>query len=483
MKNKLLSIYRADKIYLAEWIVAIVTGLFVLLCASTWDTQSLTIWSTNLWDVIADGKFRDYYAYTAQNIYHVHHSHMGSELMSVLPWSIWNLPIWIIQRFFGKPIMGSALMLAYSKLFLVGVTVVMTVFTKKITYLITHDRYKSVLAMFLTASSTFIYLTVSYSGQNDIIMMTASVIAVYYLLKNKHGMFLLWSAIAIAIKPFFILPFVAVLLLAEKSLWKIPVKALIAVSGLVLQKLLFNGAPGYKESMEFGPAKDMLKQMFAANLNTSFGGVSFLAIALVLIYLYAYTRDFKKDDYADPNSNVGKYAVYLIAVTYTAYVMFSPFSYYRVATIVPFIYIVMVQNRTMALYNGLLDIAMQFALMMKFVLRGSILFRGDFMNKSVAQRFFGYNVRYKGSDPYCGIDHYLFQRNDLIEKLQPMFSGVAVVAAVLLLVFNHPEEKIKLKISGDRHVRVLLWVRMLIIVPFILMTLFLFVKTANKIYP
>ena len=97
-KDKLLKIYRADKIYLAEWILAIVTGMFVFITSSTWDLQSLTIWSTNVLDVIYEGKFRDLYEYTANNIYGVHHAHMGSELMSVLPWSIWNLPIWIIQR-------------------------------------------------------------------------------------------------------------------------------------------------------------------------------------------------------------------------------------------------------------------------------------------------------------------------------------------------------------------------------------------------
>ena len=71
-KDKLLKIYRADKIYLAEWILAIVTGMFVFITSSTWDLQSLTIWSTNVLDVIYEGKFRDLYEYTANNIYGVH---------------------------------------------------------------------------------------------------------------------------------------------------------------------------------------------------------------------------------------------------------------------------------------------------------------------------------------------------------------------------------------------------------------------------
>ena len=419
--------YRSDRVYLAEWIVAAVTGLFIFVSSCTWDLQSLTIWSTNVWDSIAEGRFRELYALTAENVHHVHHAHMGSELMSVLPWSIWNLPIWAMQRFFNKPILDSALMLAYSKLFLVLVSTVMLVYTKKITMLLTGDRTKSVWAAFLTASSVYLYLSVCYSGQNDIFMMTASVIAIYYLLQNRRRAFLLWSVLAIAIKPFFIVPLLAVLLLTEKNFLRIIRDAVIAVSGLLVQKLFFMGAPGYAESMNSGPALEMLEEMFPANINTDFGGVSFFAVALVLIYLYCYTRDFKRDAYADGSRLAGRYAVYMIAVTYAAYLMFSPFSFYRLAVLTPFLYIVLVHNE---------------------------------------------------KSRFADADIFLTDKFKLLETMQPLFAGIAVAAAVLLLAFNHPEKKVSLPVSGDKHVRVLVWARMLIIVPFVALSLYLFAKSA-----
>lgn len=476
-KDKFLSVYRSDKVYLAEWIIAVATGLFVFLTSSTWDSQSLTIWSTNVWDSIADGRFREFYAFTAENVNNVHHAHMGSEIMSVLPWSVWNLPIWIMQRFFGKPIMSSALMLAYSKLFLVVVTVVVLIYTKKIAMLITGDKTKSVWAMFLTASSTYIYLSVCYSGQNDILMIAASVLAVYCLLKNKRWAFLLWSMLAISIKPFFLLPFLAVLLLGEKNIIKIILKTALASAGLLVQKLIFRGAAGYEESMNTGPAKQMLEGMFPSNLNTNFGGISFFAITLVLIYFYCYTRDFKTADFADKNSLAAKYAVYMITVTYTCYLVFSPFSFYRLAILTPYLYIVLVQNDDMRFFNAIFDFAMQFALMMRLVLRGSKLFQTRFINKAVVQRFFGGTVKYDETSKYANIDNYLYDKNQLWEKFQPMFSGVAVVCAVLLLVLNHPEKHVNLKIKGTKNVRLLAWARMLIILPFAVFCLYLFAKT------
>ncbi len=311
-------------------------------------------------------------------------------------------------------------------------------------------------------------------------MITASVIGVHCLLKNKHKAFIAWSLLAVSIKPFFLLPFLAVLLLTEKNFLKIFGKAFIVSSGVILQKMIFRGAPGYKESMNIGPAKEMLEKMFPPNINTEFGSISFFAISLVLIYLYSYTRDFKKEDYTDSQSLIGKYVIYIITLTYAGYLMFSPFSFYRLATLLPFLYIVLVQNKNMVLYNGIFDIAAQFGLMMKLILRGSRLFEVRFVNKALIQRFFGYNVEYKASCPYSSVDLYLYDNKDLLEHYQPLFSGVAVVSMAMLLILNHPEKQVKFKINGNRNIRALLWVRTLIIVPFVLLTLYLFAKSPYR---
>ena len=190
---------------------------------------------------------------------------------------------------------------------------------------------------------------------------------------------------------------------------------------------------------------------------------------LVLIYLYSYTA-ISKEDYGNSQSLIGKYVIYIITLTYAGYLMFSPFSFYRMAILLPFLYIVLVQNKNMVLYNGIFDIAAQFGLMMKLILRGSRLFEVRFVNKALIQRFFGYNVEYKASCPYSSVDLYLYDNKDLLEHYQPLFSGVAVVSMAMLLILNHPEKQIKFKINGDRNIRALLWVRTLIIVPFVLLT-------------
>ena len=269
-------------------------------------------------------------------------------------------------------------------------------------------------------------------------------------------------------------------MLFEKNILKIIGKAALSLVGLVGQKLLFMGAPGYSESMNSGPAKEMLEEMFPKNIPTSFGQISLFAICLVLIYIYSYSRDFSWDSLRTDHNRVAKYAIYVINLTYMSYLMFSPFSFYRVDILVPFLYIMMVQNEKMVFYTSILDVAMQFALMMQLILRSSIMFNLGFVNRSVFQRLLGYYVEYDDQSKYMRTDLFLAEKFPTLVFFRPMFSAVAVICGILLLVFNHPDEKYTLKVNAEKRCRVLLWIRILTIVPFAVLTLYLFTHVQER---
>lgn len=483
-KDKFLAAYRSDRVLLGEWIIAIATAVFLFVSVAYVDMISLTVWSTNVWDVTFGSNIRHLYEYTAQNVYGIRHTYMGSELFSVLPWSIWNLPIWAVQKFAGIPIAESPLMLAWSKLFLVGLSGVLLYYTKKITLLVTGDGKKATWAVFLSASSLFLYLGVFYAGQNDIIMLVPFVIGLYSLLRGRERGFLVWSMIAIAIKPFVLLPFLAVLLLYEKKIVKAVLKTLFSVIGVVVQKLLFMGAPLYKESISEGPSREMMEEMFSDNMTTAFGKVSFLAIALVLIYIYCYSRRFGKEDMQRQNRLFTQYAVYMVTVTNMAYLMFSPFTFYRLAILVPFLYIVMVQNTQIPFYNIMLETAMSGSLLVKLGIRGSSsLFRSKIFNGSLLQPLFGYTTLQDKEGAYESLEAYLKSNGSMLLQFQPLFAGVALVCGVLLLLWNHPEKQWKRpQHLGTKNCRWVLWARTVMPVPFVLAVLYLFIKAPIKIY-
>ena len=482
LKQAFLNSYRSDRVLVFEWVLAAVTAVFVILTSAYVDMRSLTIWSTNVWDVTLDSNIRHLYEYTAQNVHHIQHAKMGSELFSVLPWSVWNLPIWAVQRFGGVSIATSPFMLMYSKLFTVALSLVIMHYAKKMVLLLTGDNAMAVWAMFLSASSSFLLLATCYAGQNDILMMTPSVIGVYQLLRGKEKSFLAWSAAAIAIKPFFLLPFLALLLLYEKDLIKVLLKVLLSVSGMVLQKLMFMGAPMYKECISEGPSQMMIKDMFPANITTAYGGISFFAIALVLIYFYCYTRDFSHDSLGG-DRYFGEFAVYTVTLTYMANLVLSPVTFYRLAVLVPFLYITITLNRRMFFYNGIIDTVMAAGVLAKLAVRySSSLFRIKTINYAVVQRFFGYRVIEGNEGPYTSIETFMQVKGELMIAFQPLFAGVAVICAVLLLWFNHPDRRDKPLAGGDKNCRVLLWARAVLLVPFIALTLWMFFKAPIKLY-
>ena len=71
-------------------------------------------------------------------------------------------------------------------------------------------------------------------------------------------------------------------------------------------------------------------------------------------------------------------------------------------------------------------------------------------------------------------------------SLQGSFSAdkstIYYVCGILLLVFNHPDEKYTLKVNAEKRCRVLLWIRILTIVPFAVITLYLFTHAQERVY-
>lgn len=480
--KRLSKYYHSEKIYLWEWILVAAVGLLVFSSAAYVDLKSLTVWSTNVWDVICDSNIFHLYEYSAENIYGLNHEYMGSELMSVLPWSVWNLPIWIAQRFFGVTIVESSLSLAWSKLFLVALSVLMLYYTYKICMIIINDKVRSLWCVFFTASSFFLYVGVFYTGQNDIIMITASVIAVYCLLRNKNISFLVWSAVAISIKPFFLIAFVAIILLKQKNFIKIFIELLVSVSGLAIQKLIFMKAPMYAESMTNGPSENMLAEMFPANIKTSFGSVSFFAIALVLICFYAYTRNFDNEKSTEDGRILYcKYVIYIITMVYLSYLMFSPFSYYRVTLLVPFLYIMICCNKQNLGYSIIFDTAMIIGLIMRIIIRRSQFCRVTDTNYSLFQSLMGHRID-PSTASYPTLYEFFDNRFGLIVDLQALFSSIALASGIILLVLNHPQRSVNIPKQLDECPRILIWARTVLIVPFILALLYLFTTATGKLY-
>lgn len=197
----------------------------VMFCAYGYvDLKSLTVWSLNWLDCLWDGNLYNYYAYCAENIFGTTHTYMGANYIPIIPWAIWNIPIWVLQRWFGVAAIGHAWTLLYSKLFLVVILAVTLLYSYKILWVITGEESKCRKALYLMASCPMVMTAVYYAGQTDIISLCFFTISVYKLMQGKRKSFYVLSALSIGMKPYVLLAYAAIVLLTEKNIWKIAIK-------------------------------------------------------------------------------------------------------------------------------------------------------------------------------------------------------------------------------------------------------------------
>ena len=207
-----------------EYLFPLLLWILWIFLYSYIDFRSLTIWSTTLLDCLVDGNLYDYYEIVHENIHGVPHDYFCYNYIILIPWAIWNIPIWLIQRFLHIEILSNTWMLVWSHLFLIAVLFVTLYFTKKIVEIFVEDKTCQAWNQYLILTFPFLFLGIVLAGQTDIIAIAITVAAVYYLLKEKQGIFLILMAVSIAAKPFFIFAYVAVILLIEKNIIKIGLK-------------------------------------------------------------------------------------------------------------------------------------------------------------------------------------------------------------------------------------------------------------------
>lgn len=238
--------------YQISFIISSVAFFLTFVLFYYMDLKSLTVWTVNVWDTLAEtGNIRNFYAYSAANLQQLDHAMVGSDLLIYLPWAVWNLPLWLLQRFAGLTVAEHIWMLLYSKCFLLGVFCLVLYLARKIAAIFTTETEDIRRMLFLSISSFFTITSLGYAGQNDVVVIAPFLAALLALLKGKRRTFLLWAAVSIALKPFFIFSFLVLILLIEKNLLKDFLYFVCGFGLLLLQKLLFVGAPMYAESLSY----------------------------------------------------------------------------------------------------------------------------------------------------------------------------------------------------------------------------------------
>lgn len=410
-------------------IISSISFLFCFLFFYYTDLKSLTIWSINIWDTLYEThNIRHFYEYSAMNLYKLDHTMVGSDILIYLPWAIWNLPLWILQHFFHLDTIEHFGMMLYSKCFLFANFGILLYYARKISLLFTQNQEETKKMLFLCFSSLFTVTSLAYAGQNDVLVIVPFTIAIYQLMKEKYLRFLLWSAISIAFKPIFLFSFVALLLLKEKNILKLFLSGILGCSVYFFQKILFIGAPLYKESLSYGPMKDIFDLLQKASLDLPPAGMSIFIFSLGLFYFFAYSHE-KKEQLEQENA----YTLYYATAPMLIFFLFTRYESYRPFYLVPLLYLLILLRPEYSRINLILETIFTSCIMYFYLIDDVLFYNPNFL----------LNFHKEESLPAETISSFF-------ARFVPGFgfqstTALFVLSGILLLVLNHPSASFKSK--------------------------------------
>lgn len=358
--------------------------------------------------------------------------------------------------------------LIWSKLFLIICLIITLYYSYKLINLLTKNKTLSKWCVFLSFTSIFTYIGVFYAGQNDIIICTLGTAAIYYLIKNNYQnskLFYILSAFAISTKYFFLFPYIVIIVFTEKDIIKILKKIFIGILPTLVFQLACYNLPMFTHSATASSATSSMIQRLLVPTFASVRGfnVSLFLMAYIVLIFVAYIK--RPKDIEEKN----RFLIYFSVSSLILLLILTNQEFYRPILLIPLLFVMLAQNTKKFGMNLFILSIIEFCYTMTLVLSSAHFFSTQnstvgtllttILNKNILE------------------DHspYLFFLNHFpgsINMLGILFATVTFTGFCLLMYLNNP--KCTLKLDKDSFVfkRYYVWLRMLMILPFILFAMY-----------
>lgn len=424
-------------------------GIWLILYSYV-DFRSLTIWSTTLLDCLVDGNLYNYYEIVHENIHGVFHYYFSYNYIILIPWAVWNIPIWLIQRFLHIEILSNTWMMAWSHLFLIAVFLVTLIYTRKIVEIFVEDKTKQAWNSYLIFTFPFMFLGVVLAGQTDIIAIAITVAAIYYLLKDRQGNFLFLMAISIAAKPFFIFAYVAIILLIEKNIIKIGLKIGCSVIFMLLFQVIYQNAPMYMESYAAGTGNSIIEKTVTSAIDANIiYEAPLVIIFLVIFYFVAYCISY------DGAKEKKYYVIYMMVAPMMVYFCFAHYEFYRMIYLAPFFMILITINQKLYRINVILETIISIVGVFLIIYYKWTAGVSYFNHKAMSVFGGGRSI---SECTYDSLYELLIVKMENLLMIQNIASAVFITAAGIFLIINLPAVTARMKPPIEKCERWLYWV-------------------------
>lgn len=349
---------------------AIVTGLLYSLAFNYVDGRTYTIWSVDFLDCLLEGRLSEFYAQTVQNRYDLSMERSYSQFWYLAPASLWNIPLWIAEKYFSVNLMHP-LALFWGKLWFLLLQI-----------LVGYQVYRSapkrkLLAAFLTISSIFAFISAGYAGQNDLYWIFFSLLALSFYREDRLNVFIGLSLYIALVKPFWIFPFVALYLIRDKRIYRLILWLMAYVGAQLLHMLLMGNLATHSFSNPAG-AMTLRRILTTITVPTPFGGASVLLLVFLAIYLWAYLYKPESDDGVTNNS---LFPYQIVSAVFLLLILLSQHDFYRYVLPVPYVAILLASKED-GRWPIIATTATESFLAWFLIARGTYIFQPIFMEGS-----------------------------------------------------------------------------------------------------
>lgn len=456
------------KSFIVLAVISGITTLLMLLTFNYWDGQTLMAWSVNNYDILVEGRIRDFYIDKQVNLRGAIQTDGCSSPFMLIPQMIWNFPIWITHYFNGNLNVATLPCIYWYKLFLVVMTILCGCVCYKIIYQLTNDKNRATMGLLLMCATPEVILSTMYTGQDEVVYLFFILMALYSSINNKKRAFIVWSMCAITCCPIMLIPFTVMLFVKEKKILKIVMSYLIVFIPTILWEVISIGAPA-KEVVGIDSGAFASGMMDLINFSSTTGMVSVAGVILVVLVFWCYYDKSSTFEVETVALNDSIQIIWYVAVSMILISFLMDNFFYRLLLYVPFVLILVLgseKKRTLSLNMFLVS-----------VLAYLRMFTGGYnspqnMNTTYVART---NILMKicemtGStkyDVYDGLNDKILEKLPLLADYVTLMNAVIIAAALILLYINHPKNR--------REYELAIPVKVSVIFNVLCMPLFLFV--------
>jgi len=258
--------------------------------------MSITRQGINFWKALFTGDILHYYSLSQISVEQgemIHYANYDMVLNLLI--SLWQLPLFILEKIIGGNILQFYIAKVYSKLYLIILVWWTGKVLQKIGKQMNYDDESLDNLFLMYISGITIFTTAGVVGQIDLFGILFILYALYYLLCDKKKLFMLFFILAVQCKFFALFILTPVILLQEKKIWKCCIEVVIPLLVTVIIALPFKLADPLGVAGKGSRLSEMVEYMLESKIYFLGYTIPIIFITYIAVCIIAYYLEISEE--------------------------------------------------------------------------------------------------------------------------------------------------------------------------------------------